>query len=1159
MGTMIDTLVPTIEREPLPDLFNLSNRELISQIHSKYLEAGADIIETNSFSANAVTLKEYGVEKRLGEINYAAATIAKAEAQRYTQLNPSKPRFVAGVLGPGSKSASISTDLDNPIKRAISFREVVNSYLLQAEALQRGGVDAFMVETIYDTLNAKAALYALDILREESGRELPIMVSATISGESGRLLSGQSIEAFLISISHHSLFSVGLNCSFGPESLKPWVRALSKSAKKILGEDLLISVHPNAGLPDIMGNYSQTPEVMGNYILEYLDEGVVDIVGGCCGTTPAHIAEMAKIVGGRKMSRNRGDSGEQFKEKSEGRTLYLSGLDSLEATKEVGMISIGERTNVAGSKKFLNIIREGNYREGVEIARKMVDGGAMVIDINSDDPMLDSVVEMENFIKVLSSDPEVARVPIMIDSSNWEVQRAALELLQGKGVVNSISLKEGEELFMVRAKEIRRYGAAVVVMAFDERGEADTFDRRVEVCSRAFTLLTEKAGFKNEDIIFDTNIFPVATGMEEHRENALNFFRAAEWIVKNLPGCGILGGVSNLSFAFRGNNYIREAMHSVFLYHAIKSGMNLAIVNPQTLLPYQSIESDLILAIEDVLFNRGDNATQHLVELASKKSRDGGVTLVVENRAKDEKERSAINVGERIANSIVRGDSSYLSKDIEEALSSHYSGNFIIDNFLMDGMREVGQLFNSGKMFLPQVIKSAWVMKEAVGLVTPYIEGEQQGEHSSGKIDKRKTPLVLLATVRGDVHDIGKNIVSTLLTCNGFKVVDLGIMVESEKIVESAIALKPDVIGLSGLITPSLAEMIEVVTLLNRRALSMPVLIGGATTSKTYCAVKIAPHYSGSIIYVPDASMAVTTVAQLTNPNSSESYKQSVAEEYQRVANNYHGRRANKVLLSLQEARNNRALLGWEGVSIPEVTPITKLTLDVEEVVPEIEWRQYVKLWGVDPDMESITLLNSQNFTIEALYAIYSAHSNSDDCIVIENSNGELFKMPTLRQQWIKREGKHNLALSDFVQEEGKSGRVGLFSLKVESKIDVAVAEPLLIESLSHRLADAASTLLHKKVWPTGIKPAPGFPSMPDHRAKKMIFRLLESQERLGIILTQGMGMIPTSSICGFYFFHPKSNYFGVGVIDNEQLLSYSQLMGSSVTESKKWLTQHII
>jgi len=1160
MGTEVEKEIPSSQREPLPDLYNLTHPQIISAIHSQYLQAGADIIECNSFSANAITLREYGVESKLEEINYAAATIAVQEAKRYSKKDPSKPRFVAGILGPGSKSASIGTDIENPAARPITFRELVDSYLPQCEALLRGGVDAFMVETVYDTLNAKAALYAIDLLFEKSGRRVPIMVSATISGESGRLLSGQSIEAFLISISHHPLFSVGLNCSFGPESLKQWVGALSKSALEILGSEVLLSAHPNAGLPNVTGGYSQTPKIMASYIKEYLEEGLVDIVGGCCGTTPNHISEIAKVVESCKKSRRAAlcsDGVESMPKEAREGVLLLSGLDPLIATPELGPITVGERTNVAGSRNFLNLIRERRYSDGVEIARKMVEGGAMAIDINTDDPMLDSVAEMESFIKMIGSDPRVAKVPIMIDSSNWEVQRAALELLQGRGVVNSISLKEGEELFLERAVNIRKYGAAVVVMAFDERGEADTFERRVEVCLRAFTLLTQKGGFKNRDIIFDTNVFPVATGMEEHRESALNFFRAAKWIKKNLPGCGIAGGVSNLSFAFRGNNYIRNSMHSIFLYHAIKSGMNIAIVNSQALIPYQSIEKRLVTAIEAVLFNRDENATQRLIEIATQNGNTKGAAVATKGLKIGDRQRET-RVEERLATAIVKGDSLHLKGDIKEALEGGYSGNDIVDKLLMEGMREVGTLFNSGKMFLPQVIKSAWVMKEAVSIVTPYLESYEGGRSSNGQ-SKEKRPLILLATVRGDLHDIGKNIVATLLTCNGYRVVDLGIMVESAKIVESAISLKPDIIGLSGLITPSLAQMIDVVTQLNRRGVSIPVLIGGATTSKIYTALNIAPLYSGSVIYVPDASVGVTTVAELTTPTTSNNFKREVAKEYQRAVNQYLGRKEKRELLSLQEARKNRLLLDWEGIPLPKATPVTKVTLPVSDVAQYIDWREYVKLWGVDPDLESKALLSDHNFSIEALYAIYPAFSTQQECIVIESLDGEQFQVPTLRQQKIKREGGHNLSLSDFVPPKGGGGMVGLFSIKVESKINSDGLAPLLIESLAHRLTDAASTALHRRVWPTGIKPAPGYPSCPDHRAKKLILQLLHSREKLGITLTEGFSMIPTSSVCGYYLFHPHSSYFGVGLIDREQLQSYSIQMGCCREESKKWLTQHII
>ena len=861
------------------DLLCLSRPDVIEEIHRKYLEAGADIIETNTFNATAVSMADYHVQKFCREINLAAAKLARKLADEYTLMNPAKPRFVAGSVGPTNKTCSMSPDVNNPAFRALTFDGLKDAYCEQMEALLEGGVDALLIETIFDTLNAKAAIAAAEQSMEKLGRKVPLMLSVTVSDMAGRTLSGQTLEAFLASVQHAPIFSIGLNCSFGARQLKSFLEVLAKRAP------YYISAYPNAGLPNSLGQYDQTPDDMAAEMDEFLKEGLVNIIGGCCGTTDEYIARFAEMVKGV----------EPHKPVAFPERMWLSGLELLELTPEINFVNVGERCNVAGSRKFLRLINEKKYDEALSIARKQVEDGALVLDVNMDDGLLDTVSEMRTFLNLIASEPEIARVPIMIDSSKWEVIEEGLKCVQGKCVVNSISLKEGEEVFLEHARAVRRYGAAVIVMAFDEKGQADTFERRIEICGRAYRLLTEVVGFNPCDIIFDPNVLAVATGIEEHNNYAVDFIRATAWIRANLPGAHVSGGVSNLSFSFRGNNYIREAMHAVFLYHAIQAGMDMGIVNPASSVLYTDIPTEVLERIEDVVLNRRHDVAERLIEMAEQLKAE----KISDGNSEETKLawREGTSVEERLGYALVKGISDYLEEDLNEALQKYPNAVKVIEGPLMDGMNQVGELFGAGKMFLPQVVKTARTMKHAVGILQPYIEADkQEGARSAGK--------VLVATVKGDVHDIGKNIVSVVMACNNYEVIDLGVMVPAEKIVEAAVREKVDVIGLSGLITPSLEEMVHVVSELNKVGLEIPVLIGGATTSKLHTALKIAPVYCGAVCYMKDASQNVGALAQLLNPATNKEYVDKLNKEYEELRKK---QILNKVsTVSLDEAKKNR-------------------------------------------------------------------------------------------------------------------------------------------------------------------------------------------------------------------------------------------------------------
>ena len=869
------------------DLLCLTRPEVIEDIHRKYLVAGADIIETNSFNATSVSMTDYHVQAYCREINLAAARLARRMADEFTALNPEKPRFVAGSVGPTNKTCSMSPDVNNPAFRALTFDELQAAYCEQMEALLEGGVDALLIETIFDTLNAKAAIRAAELSMEKTGRRVPLMLSVTVSDIAGRTLSGQTLDAFLASVEHADLFSVGLNCSFGARQLKPFLEQLASRAP------YYISAYPNAGLPNSLGQYDQTPEDMAAEVKEYIEEGLVNIIGGCCGTTEQYIAKYQDLIQGVQP---------RVPVKKHAH-LWLSGLELLEVSPEINFVNVGERCNVAGSRKFLRLINEKKYDEALSIARKQVEDGALVIDVNMDDGLLDAAQEMTTFLNLVASEPEIARVPIMIDSSKWEVIRAGLKCVQGKCIVNSISLKEGEEVFIAHAREVKQLGAAVIVMAFDEKGQADTYSRKIEVCERAYRILVDKVGFAPEDIIFDPNVLAVATGIEEHNNYAVDFIQATGWIRKNLPGAHVSGGVSNLSFSFRGNNYIREAMHAVFLYHAIQQGMDMGIVNPATSVLYTDIPQDILERIEDVVLNRRPDAAERLIETAERLKQEKEGTASQEGNASVQLLwRNNTTVEERLQYALVKGLSDYLEEDLQEALSRYPNAVSIIEGPLMAGMNHVGDLFGSGKMFLPQVVKTARTMKKAVAILQPYIEAEkEEGARSAGK--------VLVATVKGDVHDIGKNIVSVVMACNNYEIIDLGVMVPAEKIVETAIREKVDIVGLSGLITPSLEEMVHVVTELQRAGLDIPVMIGGATTSKLHTALKIAPVYHAPVVYMKDASQNALVAAKLLNREQRPAFVEALNEEYQALREK--NRQKTVQTVSLAEAQKNKLNL-WD-------------------------------------------------------------------------------------------------------------------------------------------------------------------------------------------------------------------------------------------------------
>lgn len=1162
---------------------------IIEAIHLAYLEAGADILETNTFGATKIAQADYHLESLAYEMNLEAAKIARKAADEFNLKTPEKPRFVAGAIGPTNKTASLSPDVNNPGFRGVSFDELKEAYYEQAKGLMDGGCDALIVETIFDTLNAKAALFAIEELFEEVGDRLPVMISGTITDASGRTLSGQTVGAFWASINHIPLLSVGLNCALGATEMRPYLQELSDIA------DCYISAYPNAGLPNEFGEYDQGASEMQQYIKEFASSGFVNIVGGCCGTTPDHIQAMAEAVKGivpRKLT-------------PKSHFTTLSGLEPLVIRPETNFVNVGERTNVTGSKQFARLIREKNYTEALKVAQQQVEGGAQIIDINMDEGLLDSEQAMVEFLNLVMSEPDIAKLPIMIDSSKFSVIEAGLKCVQGKCIVNSISLKEGEEAFLKQAKLVRRYGAAAVVMAFDEVGQADTVERKVSICKRAYDLLIQKVGFIPEDIIFDPNIFAVATGIEEHNDYAIHFIEATRQIKKLCPGAKVSGGVSNISFSFRGNEVVREAMHTAFLYHAVRAGMDMGIVNAGMMDIYSNIEPELLEKVEDVLFNRRPDATERLTDLAVSLRGDAGKSI-----QKDLSWRNQ-SVNERLKYALVKGITDYIDEDVEEARTQAAEPLAVIEGPLMDGMNYVGDLFGEGKMFLPQVVKSARVMKKAVAWLTPYIEANKNG-------NSRAKGKILLATVKGDVHDIGKNIVGVVLGCNDYDIVDLGVMVPADKILQRAREEKVDVIGLSGLITPSLDEMVHLASEMQRLGFTIPLLIGGATTSRTHTAVKIEPKYKGPVVHVLDASRAVGVVSNLLSEQGdvSSNFILDVRAENNRIREQRVGREQVKQFLPIAEARKNKWTMDWSTYTPPVPDKIgiqEKIPFPLDELVPYIDWTPFFSSWelaGKYPDIltdavvgeEATKLFVEANAMLKkivdekwlearAVWGIFPANQGTEDDIIIysdEERTTEKMRLQCLRQQLKKAPGQPNRSLSDFIAPVGKPDFIGSFAVSAGfniEKMDTYFLENLddyqsiLLKALADRLAEALAEKLHEWVrmdtWAyakdenhstidllkenfQGIRPAPGYPACPDHTEKEKLWELLEVEKRTGIILTESFAMYPAASVSGWYFSNPASTYFGVGQISKDQVENYAERKNMSLEDIERWLSPNL-
>ncbi len=1170
------------------DLLSLTQPQVVLSIHRAHLEAGADIIETNTFAANSVAQEDYGLAHLAYELNRAAAGLARAAADDFSRRTPDKPRFVAGSLGPTNRTASISPDVNDPGYRNISFRRLADAYREAATGLLHGGVDLLLVETVFDTLNAKAAIFGIQECFDAEGRSLPIVVSGTITDASGRTLSGQTTEAFWNSIRHARPLAVGLNCALGAAELRPYIEELSRLA------DTLVAAYPNAGLPNEFGGYDQGPDLMADLLGEFADSGFVNIVGGCCGTSPDHIQAIHDKVAGR--APRRVPQVEPM--------LRLSGLEPLNIGRHSLFVNIGERTNVTGSRRFARLIREGDFEAALEVARQQVENGAQIIDVNMDEGLLDSRAAMVRFLNLLAAEPDISRVPVMVDSSRWEVIEAGLQCLQGKSIVNSISLKEGEEPFLAQARLAKRYGAAVVVMAFDERGQADTLKRRVDVCSRAWHLLVEKADFPPEDIIFDPNVFAIATGIEEHNNYAVDFIEATRELKRRFPLAKISGGVSNLSFAFRGNDRVREAMHSVFLYHAIQAGLDMAIVNAGQLAVYEEIEPELRERIEDVILNRRPDATERLLEIAGRYGTENQATAEIP-------EWRSRPVTERLVYALVQGISDYIEADTEEARQQFDHPIQVIEGPLMEGMNVVGDLFGSGKMFLPQVVKSARVMKKAVAYLVPFIEQERaSGGQPSAK------GRILMATVKGDVHDIGKNIVGVVLRCNNYDVIDLGVMVPAARILETARVEGVDVIGLSGLITPSLDEMCHVAAEMERAGFRLPLLIGGATTSQTHTAVKISPRYSGPVIHVTDASRSVPVVSNLLNPDQRCEFIARISAEYGEVRRRHAGRVSQQELVPLEQARQEGLRLDWTGYDPPRpqclgIRDFPDYPLD--ELVDYIDWSPFFKTWELSGQFPQIfddprigvearrlhddalrlldRIVSEKLLQARGVVGLFPAAAWGDDVQLYSDDDRSrlLATLHFLRQQGRKPPGRPYRCLADFVApKDRKADYLGLFAVTAGLGADRLVQQfeadhddynAIMVKALADRLAEAFAERLHERVrrefWGyapdealnnqqrireeyRGIRPAPGYPACPDHTEKRTLFSLLEVPRRIGITLTESLAMCPAASVCGYYFSHPESHYFGVGRLGRDQIHDYARRKGMTVAEVQRWLAPNL-
>ena len=1195
------------------DLLSITRPDVIKEIHAKYFTAGADIAETNTFSGTSIAMADYHMEDLVYELNYESAKIAREVADEFTAKDPSKPRYVAGSIGPTNRTLSLSPDVNDPGYRAVTFDELVEAYTEQIHGLVEGGADLLLVETIFDTLNAKAALYAIDqyFKQHPSKPYLPVMVSGTITDASGRTLSGQTTEAFLTSVSHMPLLSVGLNCALGADLMRPYVKTLNDKSP------FLVSAHPNAGLPNEMGEYDQSPAEMAVIIDDFLANGFLNIIGGCCGTTPAHIQAIAEVAAKHK----------PHVIPEENVNQKLSGLEPLEITELTNFVNVGERCNVTGSKKFARLIREEKFEEAIAVAREQVDGGAQILDINMDEGMIDGVKMMPQFLNLLMAEPDIARLPIMIDSSKWEVIEAGLKCVQGKSVVNSISLKEGEEKFIESANKVKMYGASVVVMAFDETGQADSYARRIEICKRAYDILVDQVGFPAQDIIFDPNILTVATGIEEHNNYAVDFIKATKWIKENLPHAKVSGGVSNISFSFRGNELVREAMHTVFLYHAIKAGMDMGIVNASQLGVYDDIDKTLRDLCEDVLLNRNPESTEKLVAYAET-VKSAGKEQVVDDAWRKEP------VNKRLEHALIKGLTEFIDEDVEEARQLVERPIQVIEGPLMDGMNVVGDLFGEGKMFLPQVVKSARVMKKAVAYLLPFIEAEKKGGESSsaGKI--------LMATVKGDVHDIGKNIVGVVLACNNYEVIDIGVMVPCDKILAAAKEHNVDIIGLSGLITPSLDEMVYVAKEMERLGFKVPLLIGGATTSRIHTAVKIDPHYSGPVIHVLDASRSVPVAGRLLQSElTSQEIFTEIKAEYAELRTAHAARQQEKNYLSIDQARAKSSGIDWTGFKAKKPSFLgVKYFEDysLEEIAKYIDWTPFFSTWQLSgkyprifdnevvgkeakklfDDAQALLkeIIANKSLQAKAALGFFPANSLGDDIILHDYVEKALevacekhgshqqvsYEIQTkdessdksqwlhhLRQQGQKASTLPNRCLSDFVAplNSGETDYIGAFAvttgLGIEALLDKYEKEhddynSIMVKALADRLAEAFAELLHERVrrefWGyaseetlsnedliaekyQGIRPAPGYPACPDHTEKKRLFELLDAEKQIGIQLTESYAMYPASAVSGFYFSHPESTYFGLGKIAKDQVTDYAKRKGMSVDDVERWLS----
>ena len=1166
------------------DLLSITQPQIIKEIHRQYFDAGADIVETNTFSANGISMIDYNMVDLVYEINYESAKVACAARDEFVAENPGAVRWVAGALGPTNRTASMSPDVNRPAFRNATFADMRNAYYEQVRGLVEGGVDLLMVETIFDTLNAKAALFAIDEYFEATGKRLPIMASVTIVDASGRTLSGQTLEAFWTSINHADLLSVGINCALGAQEMRPYIEELSGMA------NVFVSCYPNAGLPNEFGGYDQTPAEMAALLADFADSGFLNIVGSCCGSTPAFTRAIAEAMKNR--------SPRQIPELPP--YPRFSGMEPLVVRPDSNFLNVGERCNVTGSRRFAKLILNNQFDEALDVAQKQVENGAQILDINMDEGMLDSKAAMVHFLNLIASEPDIAKLPIMIDSSKWEVIEAGLQCAQGKCIVNSISMKEGEDVFLQHAKLARRYGAAVIVMAFDEKGQAETVERKTEICTRAFRLLTEEIGFPPQDIIFDPNIFAVATGIEEHNDYAVEFIEATRHIKTHLKGALISGGVSNISFSFRGNDPVREAMHSAFLYHAIKAGMDMGIVNAGQITVYEDIDKNLLKLVEDVLLNRNNEATEKLVDFAETVKSQGKKTVA-------DAEWRKLPVEERLKHALIKGIVEFIESDTEEARQKLERPLKVIEGPLMDGMNVVGDLFGAGKMFLPQVVKSARVMKRAVAYLQPYMEAEK-AENAAKTAGK-----VLLATAKGDVHDIGKNIVGIVLACNNYEIIDLGVMVPADKILKAAKEHNVDVIGISGLITPSLDEMVHVAREMQREKFTLPLLIGGATTSKAHTAVKIDPAYEQPVVYVLDASRAVGVVSNLLSKTQREDFVKSLKNEYVEVREAHRRKHGDKQLATIAAARDNSLKLNF---SEKEITKPEFLGTKVFENYPlaeireRIDWTPFFQTWEMKgsypkilehetygPEAQKLfddaqqllnEIVDKQLLTANAVIGFFPANSVGDDIEIYtdESRKHEQTVVHTLRQQMQRNDDRSNLSLADFVApaDSGVADYIGGFAVTAGIGIEQLVARfeaenddynAILAKALADRLAEAFAELMHERVrkelWGyspdetldndalihekyRGIRPAPGYPACPDHTEKPALFELLAATATTGISLTENFAMLPAASVSGYYFAHPESRYFGIGRIGKDQVADYARRKGMSITEAERWL-----